>query len=285
MGFTANVTRFVDGTVGSAATLNAPVAQLNDNDVYLKDLITSLQTSFNTLATGQAAVKTGLAMKSDVSAGDAVFWKSSNSRYEKAVADGTSSGLFAGFCLTKDSSTVGSLVTAGFAELSPNLQGVETIQAGEYWLSQTEAGAITSSKPSTGAVKLAALADGAGNLVVVNDDRSTSNQGSVDTGTTTNTYASILSTGTVSKGLILSATLKNTDASNTLQYKLEVTDVFGDSTTIEDTVPPGGAAVFSSFDIIDTLLPPYANITLSVMAETAGLQATYSLGWLKNADS
>ena len=281
MGFTPTVTRIEDGQSVSASVINTPIVELNNNDAYLKTTLEAVLSTIDAITTGAAVIKTGLAMKSDVSAGNAVYWNSANSRYENALADGSASGNFVGFCALKSSSTIGALATAGYVVLAPVLAGVETIQAGVYWLSQAEAGKITATKPTAGSIKAVALADGAGNLIVINDDRSTERTGSVDTGTSANSYASVKDTGAVTKGVFFLATLKNTDAANTLTAKLDATDVFGITTSLEEDVPPGCAAKYCSTDTIDNLNAPYSRLIVSVKSTTGGLAATYSIGWMQ----
>lgn len=94
--------------------------------------------------------------------GTAVFWNAATSQFEPAMAGAehdTATGLYVptaasdvlGVCLHKENSTTGTVIFAGFAEMTPtqvaNLFG-EAAAVGRYYLSAVTAGKLVTQRPS-----------------------------------------------------------------------------------------------------------------------------------------
>ena len=102
------------------------------------------------------------AVSTDVIEGNAVFWNITNSRFEPSLAgaeNDTATGTYVptassdvlGVCLHKEDSTTGTIIFAGFAEMTPaqvtNLFGASATP-GRYYLSASVAGRLTKQRPA-----------------------------------------------------------------------------------------------------------------------------------------
>lgn len=127
----------------------------------LESRTNELQDRLDTVAAGMVLQWELRAVAPAVLEGTAVYWNAANSRFEAAQAGAEHdavTGLYVptaasdtlGICLHKEDSTTGTVVFAGFAEMTPiqitNLFGA-TATPGRYYLSATAAGKLVKQRP------------------------------------------------------------------------------------------------------------------------------------------
>ena len=309
MGFKSSITRISDGTPVNAATTNPCLDDLQGNILYLKAL-------FDNLAGGQALITPLVAFKSDVEVANPVFWNDATGRYELALADGSHRADVAGLCSAKSSSAVGDLFTSGYKELdiSDVLNTGESLEAGRYYLSRTEAGKLTITPPSGQAIPVL-ISDGQGNVILLPQTGARGFQGyrghqgyrgyqgfrgfqgfqgyrghqggrgyqgilsnatalGSATGTTTDSYVEIYDSGDNAQGILFVATIKNTGANN-LSIRRTVTDAFGVTDNGDGSISAGDQAIFSSVTNYSTAYPPFTRLRMFVKSTSSGQHTTY----------
>jgi hypothetical protein len=306
-GFLDVIHQIVNGTPVDAATTNVPLSDLQNNVLYLKNLLLATTGS-------QALYVRNATLNPALLPGQPVYYNSAAGYYDLALADGSVKENVTGLVASKASPNVGDIVTLGYAQLSlanavPGNPTPDT--AGRYFLSTTQAGKLTLTQPAPSVI--VCMADGVGGLIVapsVRDARGVQgyqgkrgyqgergNQGPLGTGprgpqgilsaqptllsasgTTTASFAAAL-TVTGANGLVGMVTLKNTDSNNNLQWQVTVTDAFGTGPRVSNGALSIGTA--QTWDMAMVLAspaaPPYVSFTLSVQDSSAGNHAAYSI--------
>lgn len=141
----------------SASVLNRPVADLSRNVDHLKNQIDTLTASDNLLENQSCS--------SAVSVGTPVGWNPTSAQFEPALA-GYRPSL--GVCVSKSGSTVCSIRILGFDTINLTAStGSATPSAGVYYLSQTVAGALSSTRPESGIQQPVLYADGRGGVYLL----------------------------------------------------------------------------------------------------------------------
>lgn len=156
--FRENIDNIRDGEDVSASTANRPLSQLLQNDIYLRDLL-------STLSNGEALFRRNVPLDSALLVGHVVYWDDADGRYEKALADESIKQNVEGFVYSKTSATLGDLVILGSVDLDlTNALEGEALTAGQYYLSTTVAGTIVA--PSPGLNVRVGVSDGNGRVFV-----------------------------------------------------------------------------------------------------------------------
>jgi len=303
-GFLDVIHQIVDGTPVDAATTNVPLADLQNNVLYLKNLLLASTGS-------QALYLRSVPLNPVLMTGQPVYYNGSAGYYDLALADSSVKENVAGLVASKASPNVGDIVTLGYIALSlANALpvGSPTPDApGRYYLSPTTPGMLTGTQPVPSVI--VCMADGIGNLIVapqVHDmpgpvgpqghvgtkgyQGNRGNQGVRGpqgtpptqpqlvsmTGTTASTLTTALSLSGPN-GILGVVSIRNTGA-NSLNYQVGVTNAFGNSSTaLTDTVPAGNGVSFALEGLLGSALPPFTVFTLSVQDQSAGLHTTYSV--------
>jgi hypothetical protein len=141
-----------DGEQVKGAVANRLPKELDQNTQYLKARI-------DALTAGSALTIEDVALASDVLVGQAVYYNSTNARYEKALAnldENTDAGYYTsadssyivGIVALKTSATVGDIVLYGYVEGIDMTNLVDgTVTPGAYFLSMSSAGKVTQQEP------------------------------------------------------------------------------------------------------------------------------------------
>lgn len=141
----------------SAEVTNRPLIELTQRTDYLKSLI-------DMLSLGRAIFDIDMPMAINVLEGQPVYWDSVNQEYAQAQAQlsynaegiyggNADSAYVVGICAGKSSQTRGTVLFGGSAEgidFSNALEGGGSLEAGPYFLSATEPGKMTKSRPAVG---------------------------------------------------------------------------------------------------------------------------------------
>lgn len=165
MAFRTSIDLITDGENIEDSIINRPLSQLTDNDNYLKAVL-------DALSAGQVIMQREAVCESDLVVGMAAYYNSSTSQFERALADGTVKDNVVGICVEKPSTTTANLVLLGkhAVDFTAALEsGSQT--AARYFLSETVAGKLTSTRPVT-YQNVVFVADGKGNVYVMPQDRS-----------------------------------------------------------------------------------------------------------------
>lgn len=157
-----------DGENVDAKTTNRPLRQLQKNFNYLLGRA-------NAASSGKALIESVI-FDATVTVGTPVYLDTDNQKFSPALAElvGNDESLLApaesagvvGVCLIKTGTTAGLVVLYGSVtlDISASLQSGESLQAGVYYLSSSQAGKLTANPP---AVAIPVLRyDGAGNCLV-----------------------------------------------------------------------------------------------------------------------
>mgnify|MGYP000172586894 CR=1 FL=1 len=132
--------------------LNRPIGDLASNIDYLKQVLDAMSAADNLIQ--------GKRCSTSVSIGTPVAWNSVLSQFEPALA-GTKSAL--GLCVAKSSATIADIRLLGYAQIDlTSSTGSAIPSAGLYYLSQTVAGQLDSTRPVTGTQQPVLFADGIG---------------------------------------------------------------------------------------------------------------------------
>jgi hypothetical protein len=285
MAFVSSLSLPADGEEVSAAVNSRPLLELLDNTKYLKTLLEAL--SPNT-----TIVAPSVTFKSDVSVGQPVYWNSSNSRFEKAIATAGNDQVV-GVRQTAPSTTLGDLLIGGYAtlDLTAALNGVG-LTAGRYYLSTSVAGVITTTVPGSGTKVNVLYADGAGNVFVLPQIRdyqgATGAAGATGATGPAGPTAGVIGSASGSSGDALATaltytaatgvggvgTIKNT-GSNSLTIRETVTDAFSVTAYVENTVAAGSSYRLDTWASVGTARPPVTTYTLGVRSTTPGQSTTY----------
>ena len=156
-----------NGEPVTAAIPNRPLAQLQQRTDYLKAIL-------DILSAGGSITDTDAPVASTVEEGQAVYWNSTTLQFDQALAalaydgNGTYSGnadsaYVLGVCASKTSTTRGVILFAGSTDGIDFTSGMgtgETFGAGPYFLSSTEPGKMTVSRPSVGVYVMFGLTSG-----------------------------------------------------------------------------------------------------------------------------
>lgn len=142
----------------NAAITNRPILQLLDNTKNLRDSISDLEIP-------SATVITDVAVESGAAVGQPVYWNSGNSRYERALDDGTDKAKVVGLIWQKSSATLCHVVTYGSVSVDLATAVGGSVTYSRYWLSTSVAGRLTSSQPTSSGI-LVCLADATGRIFV-----------------------------------------------------------------------------------------------------------------------
>jgi hypothetical protein len=299
MGFKPTTTRISDGTPVDAATTNPCLDDLQNNILYLKAMV-------DDISGGEALMRHGVAMKSDVTAAHALYWNGVTAQYELALADGTSREEVVGVCYIKTAAQAGDLLTMGTKplDITPALQTGDVLQIGHYYLSALQPGKLTATPPSTRATSVL-VDDGQGNVLVLPQTGSRGFQGyrgyqghrgyqgfqgfkgfqgyrgpavagGSATGTTTDAYVVVYDSSTMAGGILFAGSVKNTGP-NGLGLRLTMTDAFGTSDNLDATVAAAAASSFNSHTAAGLAIPPFVRLQVLVQAQTPGNQTTYNL--------
>lgn len=317
MGFKTNVTKVADGEPVDASHEAGPIDDLQNNILYLKDIIDGM-------LAGAALSKDNQAFKSDVVVGDVVYWNGSNGRFERAIADGTYKQEVSGLRLTLDSSTAGTLLIAGYRtlDIAAALAGGQMLSAARYYLSPTEPGKLTTVKPTATSVLPVLLADGLGNIILLpcpNPNRGYqgyrgfqgwtgsgmrgyqgyAGSAGASGGTTSNTYSGttdnsmveVFDTGVVTNGFLFGLGLRNSGGVNGMNVQVNYTNLLGQTGSASFSV------ALSSFANVDgqsghvqdaggtiTMLAvcgPFKRVQVLVGDASAGNHTTYSVAMLR----
>lgn len=141
----------------SSSVLNRPLTQLAGNVEYLKALVDAGGRVDNLLL--------GQACTSSVSVGTPVAWNATTKIFEPALA-GSKSCL--GVCKTKSSATICDVRLLGYDTIDLTAStGSASPTAGLYYLSQTTAGELSSTRPATGVQQPVLYADGQGGVYLL----------------------------------------------------------------------------------------------------------------------
>jgi hypothetical protein len=101
------------------------------------------------------------------------------------------------------------------------------------------------------------------------------------TGTTTDSYVHITngissSPLTLSTGGVIKVGIRNTDGSDSLNWKIICTDKWGSTETLTRTVAAGAKGIFvDDMSVMTTIGRPFASISIEVISTSAGFPATY----------
>ena len=146
-----------NGEAVSAEITNRPLQELGQRTDYLKALM-------DTLSIGQAIFDIDVAMSMDAQEGFAVYWDNVNQEYAPALAQlsynaegvyggNADSAYVLGVCAGKSSQTRGTVVFGGRAvdvDFSNAIEGGGALSPGPYFLSASEAGKMTKTRPPVG---------------------------------------------------------------------------------------------------------------------------------------
>lgn len=153
-GFQDIIKLIQDGEAVKAATPNRPLQQLDGNIRYLKDLL-------ETALLGQANFIRDATVDAAVQVGQPVFFNATTLQFEQAIGaveSDTTTGFLktaatshvAGIVYRKLNSTKADILVSGFAEIDMSAAIDGTPAAGVYYLSNAEAGKLTSVLPPSG---------------------------------------------------------------------------------------------------------------------------------------
>lgn len=151
MSYKSIVSLLVNGEPVSAGVTNRPMAEIQGNVQYLKDL-------FEAAVLGSAQFAREVTVEAGAAIGMPVYFNASTQRFERAQAsayiDGTSgeivnapSSLVWGVVYYKHNSTLADLLIGGYAPLDISLAVVGTPTAGMHYLSGTTPGYLTQQAP------------------------------------------------------------------------------------------------------------------------------------------
>lgn len=141
----------------NASTLNRPVQDVANNVEYLKSILAAITASDNLLS--------GKPCSSSVSVGTPVAWNATSAMFEPALAS-TKPSL--GICVSKSSATTADIRILGFDQIDLTASaGLPAPAAGVYYLSQTTAGQLSSTRPLTGVQQPVLFADGVGGVYLL----------------------------------------------------------------------------------------------------------------------
>src|SRR5947209_13738447 len=157
-GFHSTITPVANGDPVEQGTFNKPLQELQDNVLYLRDLV-------NTSTASPALFRRGVSLSPEAQVGRALYYDAVNARYDLAVADGTVKENVVGLCLSKQNATLGDIVTLGYVALDVSGAIGGPALAGRYFLSTTTPGGLTAAPPAPSV--LVCLADGPGNVFVL----------------------------------------------------------------------------------------------------------------------
>ena len=146
-----------NGEAVSAEITNRPLQELGQRTDYLKALM-------DTLSIGQAIFDIDVAMSMDVQEGFAVYWDSAKQEYAPALAQlnynaegvyggNADSAYVIGICAGKSAQTRGTVIYGGRAvdvDFSNAIEGGGTLQPGPYFLSASQPGKMTKTRPPVG---------------------------------------------------------------------------------------------------------------------------------------
>lgn len=304
--FRDTIDTIVDGEDVDAATANRPLGQLQDNILYLKDVVDSSVNS-------EAVYDRDAAVHTTVSVGQPVYFDTVNLRYDLALADGTVKEAVTGVCVSKPTTTSGDILLYGKAtlDISAALAGAPT--TGRYWLSTSVAGRLVSSMPTPSVLvlyrapsdvvwvlpQIRDLAGPQGTQGTQGSQGAQGSQGSQGsqgaqgaqgyqgyqgyqgtaaalssaTGTTVDSDTSVV-TLTSASGIVGFGSVKNTGA-NGIIVREEVTDAFGVTSLAERTVAGGASAILQLNTDIGTGRTPYTSYTVKLRSQNPGQASTY----------
>lgn len=168
-GWLERIQHLIDGEPVDAGATGRPDRQLDQNLQHLKDL---LELSL----VGQALVARDVTVSPDVLLGQPVFWNATSDRAERALAkveyDTELGTLVAaaeaevlGVVLSKSGSTLADIVIVGWVDLDISNAVTGDTEAGRYYLSGSDPGHLTRSRPSLSVPVL--FADGHGKALVL----------------------------------------------------------------------------------------------------------------------
>lgn len=153
-GFQDLVEFIQNGERVNAGVTNRPIRQIDGNARYLRDVI-------DTLLAGETVIARGRTINSSVLVGQPVYYNPTSQQFEAAIAltetDTTTNQLVTakssqvwGIVLTKTNATKADILLHGVADadLSSAVDG--DVTAGLYYLSGSEAGKLTSTRPPVG---------------------------------------------------------------------------------------------------------------------------------------
>ncbi len=166
----SNVSQITDGESVKASVANRATGGLISRTQHLKDRM-------DQIAAGRALIAYSAACKSDCLVGMAVYFNSSNNRYEKALAklevdEATGAYKLADesfvlgvvYAKTADDAEQADILLVGGADLDMSNAVADVTAAGPYYLSGSVAGQMTTQKPSAGIY--VCFLDGNGGVIV-----------------------------------------------------------------------------------------------------------------------
>jgi len=152
--FPSRVSHVQPNSAVSAGNTSASTRDLEARTNYLKAVIDAIEA-------GQLLVRREQAVAVDVVEGDAVYWDDENKRFDRALAGvveneevnsllPTASSDCLGICVTKESSTAGTIGLVGMVQVSNDvLESMidGTTAPGRYYLSSANPGKLVSQRP------------------------------------------------------------------------------------------------------------------------------------------
>lgn len=166
MGFETFLQLIKTGDPVSPGSVNSPLAQVQRNAAYLKELIEAA-------ALGSTIYAREVTVEADAQVGMPVYYNSQSQRFERALAQtDVANGILVtaasadvwGIVATKHNSTLADLLLYGYAELDISAAVSGTVAAGTYYLSGSALGYLTQQRPSVTVPVL--KSDGNGNVLV-----------------------------------------------------------------------------------------------------------------------
>jgi hypothetical protein len=256
-----------DGEAVNASITNRPINQLQENIQFLKTVL-------DDTAASQAIFDRSATLESTVLVGQPVYYNTSNSRYEQALADGTAKERVVGICYSKTNSTLGDILLAGAVELDISNALGGALVYGPYWLSNADAGEVVDTKP---AIAIMVLFAGPSNKIWVCPQTREYRGTALSSGSGTSTDSDVtVFTQSITNGVIGVGTVKNTGGANGLTVREEVTDAFGTSANQENNVAFGASYKLDPSANVDTARPPYVSYVVKVRSQSPGNATTYS---------
>ncbi len=153
--FASRVPHVQPGSAVSAGNTSAATRALEQRTNYLREVMDAIEA-------GMLLVRRDQPLSVDVAEGDAVYWNTTNKRYEQAlaaVANDPVTSVFVplpsadclGICMIKDNSTTGTIATVGMVKLSQSVMESMIdgdVTPGRYFLSAANPGKLVSQRPA-----------------------------------------------------------------------------------------------------------------------------------------
>jgi hypothetical protein len=272
--FTQTIPTIQDGTAVSAANTNPPLLALQNNCLYLYQVLQALGAS-------QALYIQNASVNPTAMVGQVLYYNTSAGYFDLALAAGGLPQNVVGLLLNKSSAGVGTIITSGFAALSlanalPSGTSLPAI-AGQYFLSPYTAGSLSTAPSAV----LVCISDGTGNLFVLpqNYNLEPAQPYALTGGGTTTNAAATAVTVNGPNGILGTVCIQNTGSTNGLTWTVTVNDQFGHtgSTGTGNVAASSSQILTMGSTAYGAALPPYTSFSLAVQAENAGNQTTYSL--------